>query len=83
MADRNSRRPDNALGRFYVDGNCIDCQLCHDIAPDNFACNEEMEYHYVLRQPRNADELEKVHDAMSSCPCECIGDNGDPAKGQP
>jgi ferredoxin len=77
MADLKTRRPDNVPGKFYVDARCIDCQLCHDLAPDHFACNEEHEYHYVSRQPQNADELERVRDAMESCPCDCIGGDGD------
>ncbi|MCP3098101.1 ferredoxin [Myxococcus sp. K15C18031901] len=77
MADLKTRRPDNAPGKFYVDSTCIDCQLCQDLAPNNFACNEEEEYHYVSRQPRTADELAQVVDALESCPSRCIGDDGD------
>lgn len=77
MADLKTRRPDNAPGKFYVDATCIDCQLCQDLAPNNFSCNEELDYHYVSRQPRNDDELEQVLDAIESCPSQCIGDDGD------
>ena len=66
------RRAGNVPGRYYVNENCIDCQLCADLAPGNFACNEEFEYHYVARQPQNEQELERVLDALNSCPTESI-----------
>lgn len=76
MAKIEIRWPDNAPGRFYIDSRCINCQLCSELAPGNFACNEEQEYHYVARQPRNDEELERVRAAVDSCPCDCIGDDG-------
>src|SRR5687768_4438263 len=80
MADLKSRLPENAPGKFYVDAQCIDCQLCQDLAPENFACNEEEEHHVVVCQPRNARELANVIDAMESCPVGSIGDDGEDAE---
>jgi ferredoxin len=37
MADVANKFPQNVPGRFYVDDQCIDCDLCRDTAPANFA----------------------------------------------
>ena len=34
MADRDDKLPENVDGPFYVDSNCIDCDLCRENAPD-------------------------------------------------
>ena len=83
MTDLKSRLPDNTPGKFYVDANCIDCQLCQDLAPKNFTCNVEKEHHIVSRQPENAQELEAVLDAMECCPVRAIGDDGEAADAAP
>ena len=28
MADKNDKHPENVTGKFYVDTQCIDCDLC-------------------------------------------------------
>lgn len=57
-----------APGKFVIDDTCIDCQLCQDLAPDNFASDDDREIHYVFKQPENDDELARVIDAFESCP---------------
>jgi ferredoxin len=37
MADVANKFPQNVPGRFYVDDQCIDCDLCRERAPANFA----------------------------------------------
>ena len=37
MADIDEKTEKNVPGKFYVDSNCIDCDLCRDSAPDFFA----------------------------------------------
>ncbi|GAB2464542.1 ferredoxin [Streptomyces incanus] len=59
-------------GRFHVDDTCIDCQLCRDLAPENFESDPDTETHYVLKQPENEDELDQVLDAYESCPSDSI-----------
>jgi ferredoxin len=76
MADRDDRLPDNVAGRFYVDGQCIDCDLCRQTAPLNFERNDAEGYSYVMRQPETAEELALCREALDECPVEAIGDDG-------
>jgi ferredoxin len=76
MADPSDKLPDNAEGAWYVDSNCIDCDLCRQTAPDNFVRNEENGYTYVAKQPESDEEEANMRDAMEECPVEAIGDDG-------
>jgi ferredoxin len=76
MADREDKLPDNAAGAFYVDGQCIDCDLCRQTAPQNFERNEAEGYSYVIRQPETAEEVAQCREALDECPVEAIGDDG-------
>ncbi len=42
MADSSDKVEDNVDGPWFVDTNCIDCDLCRQTAPDNFERNEEV-----------------------------------------
>ncbi len=77
MADKTSKLADNVPGKFYVDENCIDCDLCRQTAPDNFRRNDEAGYTYVFKQPESTAEAEQCADAMAECPVEAIGDDGE------
>ena len=76
MADVVNRYPENTLGKYYVDNQCIDCDLCRETAPDNFKRNEDGGYSFVYNQPTNPDEEKLCKEAMEGCPVEAIGDNG-------
>jgi ferredoxin len=76
MADNTDKVEDNVDGAWYVDTNCIDCDLCRQTAPDNFERNEDEGYSYVHKQPESEDELQACQDAMEECPVEAIGDDG-------
>jgi ferredoxin len=73
MSNLKDRLPENAPGRYYVDSQCIDCDVCRDIAPDNFARESVKAYSYVYKQPENEKEEELCREAMESCPVEAIG----------
>jgi len=75
MAETKDRLPDNISGKFYVDRQCIDCDVCRDTSPENFMRNDENGYSYVWKQPANCSELEKCIEAMDACPVEAIGDD--------
>lgn len=77
MADREDRNHKNTAGRFYVDGQCIDCDLCRETAPEHFARADDMGFSYVFKQPENDEESALCHQALASCPVEAIGDDGD------
>lgn len=76
MADNTDKVAMNVDGDFYVDTNCIDCDLCRQTAPDNFSRNEDDGYSYVSKQPENDAERQACADAMEECPVEAIGDDG-------
>ena len=77
MADLSERYEDNVNGRYFVDEQCIDCDLCREEAPKNFTRQEEEGYSYVYKQPENEEEEEMCKNAMEGCPVEAIGDFGE------
>lgn len=76
MADPMAKVPGSVPGSFYVDTNCIDCDLCRQTAPQNFDRNDDEGYSYVKAQPRGEDELSLCQEALAACPVEAIGDDG-------
>lgn len=76
MADLKDKLPDNVPGQFYVDRECIDCDVCRDTAPANFTRNDDNGYSYLHKQPTSDEELELCIEAMNACPVEAIGDDG-------
>lgn len=76
MADPRDRIAESVPGKYYVDTQCIDCDVCRVTAPGNFQREEDRGYSYVFRQPETADEEAQCQEAMDSCPVEAIGDNG-------
>jgi len=77
MAEVDDKNPENVDGKFYVDSQCIDCDLCRETAPANFERDDEEGYSYLFKQPETAEELELCIEAMEGCPVEAIGDDGD------
>ena len=77
MADLENRYEDNIKGKFFVDDQCIDCDLCRETAPNNFTRHEEGGYSYVYKQPEDDEEASACEEAMEGCPVEAIGDDGD------
>ena len=77
MADRKDRVPESVPGKFYVDAQCIDCDVCRVTAPENFQRNEDRGYSYVSRQPESGEESVRCQEAMDSCPVEAIGSDGE------
>ena len=76
MADPRNKLPDNTVGKFYVDRECIDCDVCRDTSPANFARNDENGYSFVYKQPESEDESALCEEALMACPVEAIGDDG-------
>lgn len=77
MADKANKYPVNAPGKYYVDNQCIDCDLCRETAPNNFKRNEEGGFSYVYKQPENDDEVKQCEEAIANCPVEAIGSDGE------
>jgi len=76
MADPRGKLGENVAGRYYVDSQCIDCDVCRVTAPANFQREEEKGYSYVFQQPLSPEEEAQCQEAMDSCPVEAIGADG-------
>src|SRR5262249_43232020 len=76
MADAANKYPENAPGKFYVDEQCIDCDLCRETAPANFKRNDDGGHSYVYKQAENPEEEDRCKEAMEGCPVEAIGNDG-------
>ncbi len=77
MANKADKWENNVAGRFYVDRQCIDCDLCRETAPAFFTRSEEGGYSYVNAQPATEDDVAACMEAMEGCPVEAIGNDGD------
>jgi ferredoxin len=78
MAKYKDRFEQNSPGRWYVDRECIDCDLCRETAPETFRREDEIGYSVVFRQPQTPEEVERAEEARSGCPTEAIGNDGEP-----
>ena len=76
MADPNDRVGENVQGTYYVDTQCIDCDVCRDTAPDNFTRSDENGYSFVYKQPADEEERALCEEALAACPVEAIGNDG-------
>jgi ferredoxin len=76
MPDRTDKLPRNVTGAFYVDGQCIDCDLCRQVAPANFDRHAAGGYSFVSKQPSCEAEVQLCRQALEECPVEAIGDDG-------
>lgn len=79
MAIPSDRLPQNVPGRFYVDSQCIDCDLCRETAPSIFGRDDESGFSFVQRQPLTPEEIALAEEAIQGCPVEAIGNDGDTA----
>lgn len=77
MAEIEDKLAENARGKYYVDSQCIDCDVCRDTAPKNFTRNDENGYSFVYKQPETPEELELCEESLMACPVEAIGSDGE------
>ncbi|MBI4971976.1 MAG: ferredoxin [Candidatus Omnitrophica bacterium] len=75
MATAANRVAESVAGKFYVDSQCIDCDLCRQTAPDNFDRSDNG-YSFVKKQPTTPEEEALCKQALSECPVEAIGSDG-------
>lgn len=76
MASKDKKHVGNVSGKFYVDTECIDCDLCRETAPNNFKRNDDGGYSFVFKQPETSQEEDQCREAMEGCPVEAIGQDG-------
>lgn len=67
-----NRYSDNVAGEFYVNTDCISCELCHQTAPDVFRMSDDLDHHVVFHQPATAEETALALEALDGCPVEAI-----------
>lgn len=77
MADIANKVKESIAGKFFVDDQCIDCDLCRETAPDHFRRSDDGGYSYVYNQPKTQEEIDLCMEALEGCPVEAIGDDGD------
>ena len=77
MANKVEKWPTNIAGKFYVDQQCIDCDLCRETAPAFFTRNDEGGHSFVFKQPTSQEEIALCMEALEGCPVEAIGNDGE------
>ena len=77
MANKDDKVEENVPGKFYIDTQCIDCDLCRQSAPNNFARNDDKGVAYVSKQPDSPEEEAQCQEAMDNCPVQAIGNDGE------
>ena len=77
MANKAEKFPNNAAGKFYVDQQCIDCDLCRETAPAFFTRSDEGGFTFVAKQPLTDEDVAQCMEALEGCPVEAIGNDGD------
>ena len=76
MANKDDKQADNIDGKYFVDTECIDCDVCRQTAPDYFKANEDDGYSYVFKQPETDEGMAECEEALEACPVEAIGNDG-------
>jgi ferredoxin len=76
MADKDNRYAQNIQGAYYVDDQCIDCDLCRETAPANFKRDEDGGHSFLYKQPESEEERALCEEALAGCPVEAIGSDG-------
>lgn len=77
MADAANKYSQNVSGAYYVDDQCIDCDLCRETAPANFKRDDDGGHSYLFKQPENDEETKLCEEALTGCPVEAIGRDGE------
>jgi ferredoxin len=68
MANKADKWAQNAAGKFYVDQQCIDCDLCRETAPNFFTRNDEGGHSFVHKQPETEEDIAQCMEALEGCP---------------
>ena len=77
MADAANKYAQNVSGPYYVDDQCIDCDLCRETAPANFKRDDDGGHSYLYKQPETDEERTLCEEALTGCPVEAIGRDGE------
>ena len=68
VAERHPRFEKNVAGDFYTTGDCLQCNVPEEAAPDLLAeLNSENSDTYFIKQPISPAEVEQACNAILSC----------------
>ena len=56
MADAANKYAHNVNGAYYVDDQCIDCDLCRETAPANFKRDDDGGHSFLYKQPETDED---------------------------
>jgi ferredoxin len=77
MAKFQDRYPLNVPGKYYIDAQCTDCDLCRECAPTCITRDDRFGHSYVSKQPETEEEIAMVQFGVEGCPTEGVGKDGD------
>ena len=69
--DRTSTLQPNVNGLFYVDEQCLACELCTELAPQTFAISDAL-LSFVKKQPESPEEIAAAEKAAQNCCVDAI-----------
>ncbi|MDH3299188.1 MAG: MBL fold metallo-hydrolase [Acidimicrobiia bacterium] len=73
MARLDARHPAGALGPWFVDDRCIDCDAARHVAPGLIERNPGDGVSYFVRQPETDEEIDMAWRAVLICPTRSVG----------
>ena len=73
----NPYSPKSCSGKFYVNCECLDHDLCRITAPTLFARDNFLGGAYVFKQPETEEELRLMKLCIDCCPMEAIRSDGE------
>jgi len=72
-----NRYPLNVPGKYYINDQCLDCDLCRETAPNNIRRDDRTGYSYVFKQPTTEVEIAAVEEGVAGCPTAGVSNDGD------
>ena len=57
---------------YDVNADCIACDTCTGLAPENFALTQDYKMAYVTHQPKNPEQNQRCEEALAACPVGAI-----------
>ena len=58
--------------KYEVNSDCIACDTCTGLGPENFALTEDFKMAFVTQQPKNAAQNQRCEEALAACPVGAI-----------
>ena len=75
MTPESKKNPQNVPGKYYVTEDCVACEACQYVAPNNFRYDDQL-LSFVFKQPDTPAEVEQCEKAVEGCPMEAVRNDG-------